>query len=133
MSQVYPKLKEQLFTWVFTNTTPADVVLKVCGIDNTYVYDANHDVFEDLGASLIINPVTLPYLTLVNGVVVGDVIGFTGIVPGPVLDALVVYMSWTGGTQLCCWIDDSSDASLPLTLVSTVLSIQWDAQGVFKI
>lgn len=133
MSQVYPKLKEQLLSWTLLSTTPADVSMQVCGVNAAYVYNASHDTIADLGANIVFAPVEFQWSTLTNGLVTGFPASVSGVTPGPTLAAIVVLLAWAGGTQLACFIDQSTDVSLPQVIASTSFAVQWDAAGIFKI
>lgn len=131
--QVYPKVKEQLLSWALTGSTPANVSLAVCGVDATYVFDIAHDTLVDLGDSVVIAPQDFQHSTLTDGVVKAFPASLTNVTPGPTLTGLVVMLKWLGGTQLCCFIDESTDASLPQEIASTAFAVLWDSDGVFKI
>lgn len=133
MSQVYPKLKEQLLSWALLSTGPADVTLQCCGVDETYVYDAAHDTIADLGDSIVMDRTDFQWSTLTDGNVTGFPVTVSGVTPGPTLAGVVVLMSWAGGTQLCAFIDQSTDASLPQEISSSAFAVQWDELGIFKI
>lgn len=132
-NHVYPTVREKLLSWAIHSTGPADVHVKVCGVDNTYVYDATHNDVTDLGSTGVIDGTELSGMTFIGGLLKAADTPCVGIATGPTLGGLVVYFDWGSGTQLICFIDTSSDASLPSTLTSTTLTVGWNVAGICQI
>lgn len=133
MSAVYPTFKGTLLTWLFGGGWPTDAELKVAGVSGSYVYNATHSVVSDFSAAQLFGDVLLTGTVSSDGTIDADDVEVTGVTPGPTLDALIVYAEWTGGTALVCYIDSSSDASLPIELTNTEFGIRFNALGICRI
>jgi len=133
MSHVYPTLKQKLLGWALLGGAPSDATLWVAGVDPNYIYDSAHDTIADLGANIVMDDGPIPNVTYVNGLVTGDGFTLTGTTISDTMYAVVVYLKWTGGTQLCCFIDESTDASLPVTFDSIAFSVRWNLSGIFQL
>jgi hypothetical protein len=108
-------------------------VAKVVGVDASYVYDASHNDIADLGASPVSDYATLVGFTYVDGVLNANDVDLLGLTPPDVFDAAVVLFEWTlpsAGSLLICYIDQSSDGSVPQVINSTSGQIIWDALGI---
>lgn len=133
MSGIYDTFREQLIDWMLNGGAPADAVPYVMGVDDSYTFDTAHANLSDLGASDVIDAAELTGFTYTNGVLRADNLLIEGITPGPIVDAFVVFFSWTGGDHLVCYVDSATDASLPVEIVTGKLNILWAAGGICKI
>lgn len=94
---------------------------------------ASSTKLSGLGANILFTSGALTGTVSADGVLDAVDIEVTGVTPGPELDALVVYLEHAGGSALVCYIDSSTDASLPITLVNTTFGIRWNELGICKI
>lgn len=136
MSAIYPLARENLLDWALNNSGPASVgLLYMIGVTSGYAFNAAHADLADVpGGDICIAEVELANSTIAAGVIDGDDIALTGLTPGPTLDALIIYARWpTGESQLIFYIDSDSDASLPLELTTSKLTINWPLAGIGKI
>lgn len=133
MSAVYPTFRGTIFGWALSGGMLIDPELKVCGVSSGYVYSEAHTQLSDLGANILFTSGALTGTVSADGVLDAVDIEVTGVTPGPELDALVVYLEHAGGSALVCFIDSSTDASLPITLVNTTFGIRWNELGICKI
>lgn len=130
MSGVYPKVREQLLSWAYHHTSPATVAIKVVGVSAAYAYNVSHNEINDLGATVVTPETAVTAPTFTDGILDAEDTVFEGLTPGPTLAGLVVYFSWTGGSQLICFIDASTDASLPQVIASSSYGIHWNPAGI---
>lgn len=133
MSGLYPKGLEALLAAYMNGTIEASVGLSVCGVTSGYTYDSSHETVEDLGDNICMEQMEIDNVTITNGVVDGDNVRFIRPASGSETDALVVFFTFDGGTQLIAYINSGESGSIPLLLVGTDVVIKWNAQGIFKI
>ena len=133
MSGVYPTIRGTLLGWALSGSAPVDAVLKVCGVGTGYTYNAAHNDLTDLGANILFTSAELTGTVSSDGILDAVDEEITGVTPGPTLQGLVVFLEYTGGSALVCFIDSSTDASLPIVLVNTTFGIRWNELGICKI
>lgn len=133
MSQIYNTFKDRLWSWAKNSTGPANVKLKMVAINNTYTWDASHNDLADIGSAVVATSLEISGAVMNQGVLDAGDVSFAGITTGPVVAGYVVYLDWTSGTQLVCFIDESTDGSLPYTIASPNFGVRFSSSGICRI
>lgn len=134
MSAFYNSALEAFLGAYFLGNRPDfDMNLSVCAVDATYVFSADHSTTDDLGLNVVGGPIDLTNVSLTDGIVKADGIQFTEMTAGDVINAVVIFADWEGGSQLICYLDSASAATFPLTVLGSSSTIAWDDSGIFKI
>lgn len=135
MSAVYPKIREQLISWAMNQNAPAGLTFYAIGLDTDYTYSAAHVNLASVPVgSRITSEKLLTGVTYVNGILNADDVTWTDMTPGDVLDAFVIYLKSGGGDSfLVCYIDGSTDGSIPQNIESTTGQLIFNASGICKI
>jgi len=133
MSHVYPTFKDKLFDWAQNSTGPADVNLKLCGVTNAYTYDDSHNNLADLGSSIKVTSDEITGAQMVGGILDAGDASFSGQALGDSIAAYVLYLDWTLGQQLVCFIDESTDGTLPYTVSSPDFGVRFATAGICRI
>lgn len=133
MSQIYSLGRQTLIGWGIDNLTPAGLALQVCAVNSGYQFLESHSVFADLGSTITAAPAAIPDWDYLNGVLVGDNVYFSGVTPGAVLSALIVFFTWPGNSLLLGYINESIDGSLPAVSLTSVSEVNWNPSGIIKL
>lgn len=133
MSAVYPTFKDKLFDWAKNSTGPANVKLRLCGVTSAYAYDATHNNLADLGSSIKVTSDEITGAQMINGVLDAGDASFQGQPLGDTLAAYVLYLDWTLGQQLVCFIDESTDGTLPFTVSAPSFGVRFATAGICRI
>lgn len=132
MSGIYQTLTATLIGWALEDSTPAAIDLKVAGVNPTYEFDSEHSALADLGASVIFTSDPLVGTVSPLGVIDADDVIVTT-TPGDNFAGIVLYLEWATGSQLVCFINESSDASFPAAIATTTLTLNFAAEGICRI
>lgn len=106
-------------------------------VDTTYAQNlSTHSTVSDLGATVVATSGSLGSKTTTAGVADGADITFTS-VTGSECEAIVGYkhVAGDGTDKLICYIDSTSDSSLPVTPNGGDINITWDdgSNKIFKL
>ena len=138
MSALYPTFKVALLRgFLFGEVFPNPAVLKVCFIDDSFVYDPTNETLDDI-IGIVVAGITIPGVTVTSaGVVRGaNLIPALSEIPVPFdLHGFVVYLedTVTEETRLVGHIDDLVIGELPQLIDTPTLNLRWPAGGIFGI
>lgn len=107
--------------------------IRVAAIDDSYVYSAAHDFFDDVSANVLGTPVAVTGATISGGNFNCDDFTISGIAASDVVQGFWFY-HWTGvaGTsKLAVWIDTTT--GLPLTSTGNNLDVTIHASGLYDL
>lgn len=135
MSAVYPLIRQQLISWALNANAPAGLAFYALGVDASYVYSAAHNDLADIaGASIVADLHLLDSVTYVNGILDAADEEWTDLVLTETFDAVIVLLRATDlSSFLVCYIDSSTDGSVPQTVGSTSGLVRWNVAGICKI
>lgn len=133
MSGFYFDGKEQLLA----RTIPQDAGVFCVGVNDEYIFDANHVDFTPITPHILLPEVELADVTFTNGFL--DATDQQWIAAGAgvsdrslVLVGVIIYFQKLGVGTLLSYID-SATVGLPQTLTGTNVTAYWDARGILKL
>lgn len=109
-------------------------VLKVCGVDSSYTFNANHATLADLGESIVLEPKEIPNVAWALGLIDGDEVLYER--PdsvGLTENAAVLLLEWDDGSQLLAYTQASESGTLPFTFVEANVIIRWPNGGIIQL
>lgn len=113
-------------------TDPMDVY--VCGVNDSYVFDPDHTVVEDLGANVVLSPEALTDVTLDSGLFkCEDTVTNVTTEAGNEVYAMVIFAANDDGSRLIAYIDEGQPTQLPLILANGKFYFRWNPAGIFRI
>lgn len=115
-------------------TTDPVMDIFVCGVNDSYVFDPDHTVVEDLGANVVLSPTALSDVTVLGGVLkCEDTETAVTTEAGNEVFAMVVFVANDDGSRLMCYIDEGQPTQLPLILANGKFYFRWNSAGIFRI
>lgn len=135
VSAVYPLARQRVMEWILNGNAPTDAVFYAIGVDDTYVYSESHELIGDVLAGSIVAPayelVTPTVLT--GGYLDAADILYEGLDDTDTIEAIIIYVTFTGGSLLMAFIDQATDGSLPQPIDSTKAAVYFNALGIFRL
>lgn len=136
MSGIYASLKPRLLSLLVGSGMPGSADLYVVGVDDSYVYDADHATIDDIPVeSIVFPPAELLGFTLNGTTLDAPNIEIGGATVGKQLHGVVVFFSWSNEneTALVAFLDQTTNTSLPQEIVTGQLEIRWNDLGICRI
>ena len=131
MSAVYPTFKAKLWEFML-GTKPGTTTLKLAVGDSSCVYNAAHTELADL-TGILYYDFGVTVVSYANGLLKLADLLLEGMGISDDVACLILYADWTSGNQLVAFIDDTSDASLPVELLATAAQVNWSTSGVMQL
>jgi hypothetical protein len=138
MSQLYPTFKVALLRGFFAGEIfPNDVLLKVCFVGESFVFNAEHTTLDEI-SGVEVPGVLIPSASITSTAVVTApslIPALEGITDPVNVAAMVVYAedAVTGDTQLIGVIDSLLEGTLPMLVDTPTLNLRWPSGGIFGI
>lgn len=133
MSAFYNAGREGLLA----RTIPAAAGVFAVGVNDEYVFDANHIDFTPITPHILLPEAGLDSVTFTNGVLdAADyqwIAAAAGVVDRSlILQGVIIYFQLDTEGTLLAFIDAAS-AGLPSTLTGVNVTARWDARGILRI
>lgn len=133
MSAVYPKFRQSLLQWS-VDVIPAGMTYHAVAVDSTYVYDPAHWGQADISGSVISQVMELVVTDFTDGIIKADTVVLEGLVQGvSVAGVIVVLTDQNAEFHLVCFIDESSDGSMPQLINTDTGEVRWNPSGICRI
>lgn len=131
MGHVYQTLKTSQFDWATMSALPSFGWF-VALVGETFVYNAAHVEFDEI-ANVLYSGIALENVTTTLGRVRASNLTVDSLNINDIIDGIVVYVTWSGGSQLICHLDSTEFSGFPLELLATEMGITWNSQGICQV
>lgn len=134
MSSIYDAARESFLKGLIDFSTDS---IRAKLVSTAYTYSASHSTVADVAASTLSTSPALTSKTTTAGVANAASVTFTAVPGGADGKAIVLYQHVAGDNtdKIICYIDQTSDSSLPVTPNGGDIIVNWDtgANKIFKL
>lgn len=134
MSSIYDAARESFLKGLIDFSTDS---IRAKLVSTAYTYSASHSTVADVAASTLSTSPALTSKTTTAGVANAASVTFTAVPGGTDGKAIVLYQHVAGDNtdKIICYIDQTSDSSLPVTPNGGDIIVNWDtgANKIFKL
>lgn len=131
MGHVYQTLKTEMIDSEL-GSAPTGASWKLAVVGSGFSYNSTDSSLDDL-EDVLHSDIDLVGVTYTTGRIRANDINLTGLNIGDIVDGLVVYLKWIGGSQLICHLDSTEFTGFPIELLADSMQITWNAQGICQI